>query len=629
MNATDLCRMDVMTLASDIRVKHLSPSQVVNAVLERMKGLESRIRAFYAPTADRQRRAAGAWRSSVDGAPGIDEDSPTPLGIQASAGNPAMWSGFGMAYIGAMIGGLIQQGCPLHVVLTALCSLFDAVAEGYCSSVFLFDRGATRVRHAVGPGLPANYMKGLRGTRLGGVEQMKASAGQPDALALFSHALADSRGEQPVLALPTVPGLRWYVSAPILSLTGEVLGTLAVYQRDGRRDGRRCHAVLIEQFSGLAGIAIERLRSEEALRRSEALLAKAQQLSSTGSFCWHLERDEITWSKELYRLFELDSGLAVSRELIEERMHPDDVPSFREVLERARGGVDDFEYELRVRLPDDSVRYLHVVAHGMRDQEGQLEYIGAVQDVTQRHNSEEALARLRVELARVARTTSLGALTASIAHEVNQPLAGIMTNASTCRRMLAADPPDVAGARETAQRAIRDAERAAQVIKRLRALFARKGTTSESLDLNEATREVVALSLSELQRNRVILRTELADDLPRVQGDRVQLQQVILNLLLNASEAMSTIDTRPRVLLVRTEPDQDLHVRLSVQDAGSGYLPEEAGRLFEAFYSTKKDGMGIGLSVSRSIIESHHGRLWATRNEGPGATFSFSVPQRP
>jgi len=127
----------------------------------------------------------------------------------------------------------------------------------------------------------------------------------------------------------------------------------------------------------------------------------------------------------------------------------------------------------------------------------------------------------------------------------------------------------------------------------------------------------------------VILRTELADDLPRVQGDRVQLQQVILNLLLNASEAMSTIDTRPRVLLVRTEPDQDLHVRLSVQDAGSGYLPEEAGRLFEAFYSTKKDGMGIGLSVSRSIIESHHGRLWATRNEGPGATFSFSVPQRP
>jgi PAS domain S-box-containing protein len=599
--------MDVMTLASDICVKRLSPSQVVNAVLERMKGLEFRIRAFYAPTADKERRAAGTWRPTVDSAQGIDDDSPTPLQIQATATNPAMWSGFGMAYIGAMIGGLIQQGCPLHVVLTALCSLFDAVAEGYCSSVFLFDRDATRVRHAVGPGLPPNYVKRLLGTRLG----------------------CDSRGEQPVLALPTVPGLRWYVSAPILSLTGEVLGIFAVYQRDGRRDGRRCHAALIEQFSGLAGIAIERLRSEEALRRSEALLAKAQQLSSTGSFCWHVERDDITWSKELYRLFELDSGLPVSRELIEGRMHYEDVPSFREVLERARGGVDDFEYELRVRLPDDSVRYLHVVAHGMRDQEGQLEYIGAVQDVTQRHNSEEALARLRAELARVARTTSLGALTASIAHEVNQPLAGIMTNASTCRRMLAADPPDVAGARETAQRAIRDAERAAEVIKRLRALFARKGTTSESLDLNEATREVVALSLSELQRNRVILRTELADDLPRVQGDRVQLQQVILNLLLNASEAMSTIDTRPRVLRVRTEPDQDLHVRLSVQDAGSGYGPQEEGRLFEAFYSTKKDGMGIGLSVSRSIIESHHGRLWATRNEGPGATFSFSIPQRP
>jgi len=226
----------------------------------------------------------------------------------------------------------------------------------------------------------------------------------------------------------------------------------------------------------------------------------------------------------------------------------------------------------------------------------------------------------------VARVTSL-ALTASIAHEVNQPLSGIITNASTCLRMLAADPPNVDGARETAQRTIRDGHRASDVITRLRALFSKKDATTESVNLNEATREVIALSWSELQRSRVILRAELGDDLPPVTGDRVQLQQVILNLLLNASEAMSGVDDRPRQLVIRTERDEGGRVRLTVQDAGGGFEPQDADKLFEPFYTTKSGGMGIGLSVSRSIIESHHGRLWAAPNDGPGAAFSFSIPR--
>jgi C4-dicarboxylate-specific signal transduction histidine kinase len=241
----------------------------------------------------------------------------------------------------------------------------------------------------------------------------------------------------------------------------------------------------------------------------------------------------------------------------------------------------------------------------------------------------EALARAQSELAHVARVTSLGALTASIAHEVNQPLSGIITNASTCLRMLAADPPNVDGARETARRTIRDGNRASDVITRLRALFSKKEATTESVDLNEATREVIALSLSELQRNRVILRTELADDLPLVTGDRVQLQQVVLNLLQNASDAMSGVDDRPRQLLIRTEREEGDRVRLSVQDAGVGLDPQAMDRLFEAFYTTKNEGMGMGLSISRSIIERHHGRLWAAPNDGPGATFSFSIPCAP
>jgi signal transduction histidine kinase len=229
----------------------------------------------------------------------------------------------------------------------------------------------------------------------------------------------------------------------------------------------------------------------------------------------------------------------------------------------------------------------------------------------------------------VARATTLGTLTASIAHEVNQPLSGIITNASTCQRMLDADPPNVDGARETVRRTIRDGNRASDVITRLRALFGRKSTTTESMDLNEATREVIALSLSELQGSGVILRADLGDDLPLVTGDRVQLQQVILNLLRNATDAMNGVDDHPKQLVIRTERDNDDGVCLSVQDAGVGFAPEDIDQMFDAFYTTKSGGMGIGLSVSRSIIERHRGRLWATRNNGPGATFAFCIPCAP
>lgn len=248
-------------------------------------------------------------------------------------------------------------------------------------------------------------------------------------------------------------------------------------------------------------------------------------------------------------------------------------------------------------------------------------------ELAERRLLEERLDKARLELAHVARISSLGVLTASIAHEVNQPLSGIITNAGTCLRMLAADPPNVDGARETARRTIRDGNRAAEVIARLRALYGKKDPTIESVDLNEATREVLALSLSELQRNRVLVQQELAGSLPLVAGNRVQLQQVILNLLRNASDAMSTVDDRPRQLLIRTEGDENDHVRLVVKDAGVGFAPQAADRLFDSFYTTKSDGMGIGLSVSRSIIESHRGRLWATPNTGPGTTFSFSIPR--
>ena len=390
---------------------------------------------------------------------------------------------------------------------------------------------------------------------------------------------------------------------------------------------KRDDAGKVIRWSGSATDITERKRAEDELRRSEAFLAEGQHLSRTGSFSWRVATGEIVWSEQLYRIFKFDPGVPVTLELIASRVHPEDVTLFTDMIDLARGG-GDFDYEHRLLMPDLSVKYLHVIAHATRDKDGRPEYIGAIQDVTERRLSEEALGKARSDLARVARVTTFGALTASIAHEVNQPLSGILTNASTCLRLLAAEPPNIEGALETARRTIRDGQRAADVIARLRALFGNKDSAAEPVDLSDAAREVIALASSDLQRSRVTLRPELADDLPPVTGDRVQLQQVVLNLIRNGSDAMSGVEDRPRRLIVRTQPDGDDCVRLTVQDAGVGFGAEVMERLFDPFYTTKSEGMGIGLSVSRFIIERHGGRLWAATNgDGPGATFCFSIPR--
>jgi PAS domain S-box-containing protein len=367
--------------------------------------------------------------------------------------------------------------------------------------------------------------------------------------------------------------------------------------------------------------------AEEQLRRSEAFLAKGQEMSSSGTFSFRSATGEFTWSDQLYRIYEFEPGSDVTFELITTRYHPEDRHVIETVREQTRNGVTDFDYEHRLLMSDGSIKFVHVVAHGSPDKDGNgLEYFGAIQDMTQRRLAEDALDKVRRELARVTRAMSLGALTASIAHEVNQPLAGIITNAGTCLRMLAADPPNIEGARETARRTIRDGNRAADVVTRLRALFDKKADATETFDLNQATQEVLALMWGDLLRNKVILRTELDQDHPLfVTGDRVQLQQVIQNLVRNATDAMCDVTDRPRDLQVAASRDGG-HARVVVRDAGVGFEPQAAERLFDAFYTSKSDGMGVGLSISRSIIENHGGKLWAETNEGHGATFSFSIP---
>jgi PAS domain S-box-containing protein len=371
----------------------------------------------------------------------------------------------------------------------------------------------------------------------------------------------------------------------------------------------------------------DRKLAQEELRRSEVLLAEGQRVSQTGSFSWRMGSDEITASDELYRILGLPLAAPLTPGPVSDRVHPEDLAPLREKVSQARAGGLHIDHESRLRMQDGSYKNLRITASPSFDAEGVLEYVGAIQDVTERRRSEEALTEVRSELAYMTRVASMGVLTASIAHEVNQPLTGIITNCSACLHLLSARPPDVEAALETVRRSIRDSHRASDVIKRLRALFARQDTATEVVDINEATREVIALSMSELQRHRISLRAEFSATLPLVVGDRIQLQQVILNLLMNGAAALSAIDDRPRQLQVRTERSTDGGLLLSVQDNGVGIGDVDAERLFEAFYTTKSQGLGIGLSVSRTIVENHRGRLRANANDGPGATFTLSLPR--
>jgi C4-dicarboxylate-specific signal transduction histidine kinase len=304
------------------------------------------------------------------------------------------------------------------------------------------------------------------------------------------------------------------------------------------------------------------------------------------------------------------------------------------VIDRVPEGKD-FDFEHRLLMPDGSVKYLRVVGRPSNDASGYFEFVGAVTDITERkqaeeelHQKEVSLREVQTELAHVSRVTTMGELAASIAHEVNQPLAGIVTNANSSLRWLAGDSPNLAEAREAIRRIIRDGNRAGEVVSRMRALFKKASTSKERFDVNGAIEEVVVLTQSEVRRNKVALRMELAANLPPVMGDRVQLQQVVVNLILNAIEAMSTVEGRERDLVIRTQRGEGDEVRVAVQDSGIGLDPKNVERIFDAFHTTKPGGLGMGLPISRSIIEAHGGQLWAKAISPRGAAFEFTVPIR-
>lgn len=419
-------------------------------------------------------------------------------------------------------------------------------------------------------------------------------------------------------------------------VSGKPVGTIWAIAHHDRRKFDAEDLRLLESLGRFASAAYqsvasimdmtERKRVEEELRRSEAYLTEAQRLSHTGSWAWNLSTGEVLWSREIYRIFGLDpERTSLNFDLILKLRHPEDRALAEQTLKGAVRERREFEFESRIVLPDGIIRRVRSVGRPVVNDAGVLvEFVGAVMDVTEGRTREEALRKSQADLAHVTRVATLGEMSASIAHEVNQPLAAAVTSANACLRWLDAQKPEEA--RRSASRVIAEVHRASEIIGRIRSLAKKAPPQKDWLDVNETIHEVIALARSEIQRNNIALEIQLSERVPVILADRVQLQQVILNLLMNAIDAMSGSSDRPRELLMRSSMDDSEQVLISLHDSGPGINPEHLDHLFEAFYTTKPRGMGMGLAISRSIIEAHGGRLWATANAPRGAVFQFVLP---
>src|SRR5882672_3682745 len=369
---------------------------------------------------------------------------------------------------------------------------------------------------------------------------------------------------------------------------------------------------------------------EEKLQRSEAYLAEAQRLTHTGSWAWRVAGGvALHLSEEWYRIYGFDpeNGPPAFEER-RQRTHPEDRVKWQGAIDRAIAEKSHYEVEFRILLPDGSVKHIHTVGHPVLNASGDLvQFVGSSTDITERKHAEEALRQAQTDLAHASRVTTMGELTASLAHEVNQPIAAAVTDANTCLRWLTRDQPDLEEAREAASRMAKDATRAAEIVARIRLLFNKGTTQRELVDFNEVVREMITLLRSEVTRYSISVRTEMAADLPQVIGDRVQLQQVFMNLMLNGIEAMKEVNTGGELTIKSHQADKG-ELLISISDIGIGLPPQKADQIFNAFFTTKLQGTGMGLSISRSIIESHGGRLWAADNTPRGAIFYLSLPTK-
>jgi PAS domain S-box-containing protein len=522
---------------------------------------------------------------------------------------------------------MVAKGDSLDQILEALCRLVEEQVSGTLASILLLD--GDLLRRGAAPSLPKAYIDAIDGAAIG--------------LLAGSCATAAYRGEQVIIediatdpswahcrAMALQYSVRACWSTPVFSSQGKVIAAVEMYYREPRKPTPKDQE-LIEQITHLAGVVTERKLIQEALRRSEAHLAESQRLAKIGSWAWNLRTGEVFWSQEVYRICGLDPEMKRTWLQFLNRVHPEDRAKIEQErkMESTEKDWTVSEIEFRVVLSDGTLKHVRATSYRVTNDSGETtEVFGTFMDETERKRAEQERERLRqleANLTHMNRVSVMGDMTASIAHELNQPLAGVVSNGSACLRWLGGDSPNLEEAREAARRIVRDGKRAGEIISRIRALASKAVTPKTKLDLNETIGEVLALVGDETKRGGIAVRTEFAETLAPVLGDRVQLQQVVLNIIMNGLDAMN--DAASKQLLIATRNVDGGQVQVTVTDTGIGIDPDRMEKVFDPFYSTKPHGMGMGLSISRSIIQSHGGRLWVTANDGPGIATQFTIPQ--
>ena len=416
------------------------------------------------------------------------------------------------------------------------------------------------------------------------------------------------------------------------------VGSTQPYEKEYvRKDGSRVPVLVggaLIQEGGNEGVAFvldlsEQKRAEQALRRSHSYLAQAQRLAGIGIFAWEVPRRKALYlSEEWYSIYGYDPkhGAPTWQEFLQ-RVHPEDRVNLEATSDRAIAERSDYDVEFRILIPGEPPKFLHSVGEPvLGPSEELLQFVGVVMDVTESKRAEEERERLRrteAELAHMNRVSTLGELTASLAHEIKQPIGAAVTNAEACVRLLDRDHPDITEAREAAVEMAKDIRRAADIIDRVRMLFQKGSSKPDLVDINEIIREMVVMLANDANQHSITMNTNLAAGLPRVMADRVQLQQLLMNLMLNGIEAMRNGSGE---LNIRSQLADDGQLLISVADTGVGLPTEDLEKMFDAFFTTKPQGTGLGLAISRSIVTSHGGRIWAAKNSGRGATFHIALP---
>ena len=521
---------------------------------------------------------------------------------------------------------MVARGDPLAQILDSLCRLVEEQAGDVFASILLLDSNGKQLWHGGAPSLPKAYNEAISGIVIG------PSVGSCGTAAyLGKQVIVCDIASDPLWAdfreLALAHSLRACWSTPIFSAEGKVIGTFAMYYREPRTPSQRDQGI-IAQITHVAGVAIQRKLAEDALRRSEAYLAETQRLSHTGSWAFNAT-SALYWSEENFRIWGFDpqQGLP-DRASVLQRVHTEDRGRVFEYVQNAVRDGRDYALEFRIVLPDGAVRYIHGLGHPAFSASGELvEVVGTNVDVTERKRAEEALRQAQADIARVNRLTTMGELTASLAHEVNQPITAAGTDARTCLRWLTRDQPDLEEAREAASRVVKDATRAAEIISRIRLLFKKDTSRRELVDINEIIQEMIVLLRGEATRYSISFRTDLTADLPQIMADGVQLQQVLMNLMMNGIDAMKDVDGT-RELTINSGRSENEQLLVSVSDTGVGLPSQHSDQIFNAFFTTKPNGTGMGLSISRSIIEAHGGRLWASANGSRGAIFHLTLPTK-